>query len=551
MSAPAPPPSADGTFAPVEFERAVRVEDEIDLQELDDQEQSVVQADDFTVFGLANIEQWNDPAPGESDLFIEMDALEQNLEQLLALQNISVGHRDVRVGEPLESYTFESDATVHIDADRTLTFEAGDTVRTEVIREGEPLPGDNGTADEDALWLAANIFGRDDPRGSKFSQKIRLASYYGDVDGFSVTIDKKDWTENQSGGVRVHDLDFLAVTVGDDEDIKNPGSSFGVAEFQASAGFGGTLADVYGLRPRPDTGSAGRQPRQQTQTLKSQLMTGIINRLIGSGKQTLATQAVEQAIQTETSIEQQASELADGENVTEDELVAQAEGVTEELEDGAREIAEQAEDEDMDGDAVEDMAADLADELGVDKEVVMAMVEEAKDMTDEMDEEPGDNDMEQQEANEEVWEAVEVIAGGSDMDEEEIMDALGLDESETEGDYEDDEDDMEEQSDDGTPDVQGMIEQAVAEQMDDDTGGDDGEYVTEEQLDARLSEFESSVESQLSDISDTVADDLADSIESQMETGATPGPSGGGVDNEDMESAIDNLADDLGMEVSD
>jgi len=546
MSAPSPPPSASGTFAPVEFERAVRVEDQIDLSELNEQEKSVVQADEFVVWGRANIEQWNDPGPGENDLYIEMDALEQNLEQLLALQNI-----DVRVGEPLESYQLNGDATVHVDDDETLTFDAGDELRTQVIREGEPLPGDNGTATEDALWLAANVFGRDDPRGSKFSQKIRLASYYGDVDGFSVTIDKKDWTEQAGGGVRVHDLDFLAVTVGDDEDIKNPGSSFGVAEFQAA--FGGALGDVYGLRTRSSGDGAGDRPHN---TLKSQLMSGILNRLIGSGKQTLATQAVENAVMNETSIEAEANDLADGENVTPEELVAQADGVTDELEAGAREIAEQADDGDVDGDELENLAADLADELGVDKEVVMAMVEEARDMTDNMDNKPGEGDDSEEQMGEEVNEAVQDLAEALGVSEDEVMDMIDM-----EGDYEDgedDEDDMEEQADtdgddaDDGPDIQSLVEQAVAEQMDgDDSGGDDGEFVTEEQLDARLSNLEDSVESQLSEISDTVADDLAESIESQMETATTPGPSGGGVDNEDVESAIDNLADDLGMEVSD
>jgi len=139
----------------------LRTDEDIQLENLTDEEQEVVEADEFIVYGKANIEQWDDRPEGEQ-LFIQMEALEDALDQLLALNNISRRHDDTRVGEPLEEYTLDEPSTVHLDEGESLELEAGDTIRAEVIREGEPLPGDNGDADESALWLPANLFGRSD-----------------------------------------------------------------------------------------------------------------------------------------------------------------------------------------------------------------------------------------------------------------------------------------------------------------------------------------------------------------------------------------------------
>ena len=372
--------AAGGQFGAVrqdtEPQRVTADEVDVDLSNLDPTEQEIVNADSFVIFGKANIEQWNDPGPGEGDLYIEMDAFEGNIDQLLALENISIGHNDVRIGEPLDSHTLESDATVHIDNTETLQFSEGDELKTGVYREGDKLP--NGQeATEDALWLVANLFGADDPRGSRFSQKARLGAYYGELDGFSVTVDKTEMTRNNKGTV-VHDVDFLAVTVGSDDMIKNPGSSFGVAEFQALFGDGSG-----GDAPTDDPANTGEDAvRPGLEELLS--MSGILQRLLGSSRDALASEAIQQAhdegIDLETAVEQTAG---DGNQDAVTQAVEQKESA---LEDGVEDIVEQADD----AEARENMASDLADELGVDKEVVMAAIDEIEDMQDDMAEEVED-----------------------------------------------------------------------------------------------------------------------------------------------------------------
>jgi len=506
MSSSGPTAAAGGQFAPVlasaSPQRVTADEIDVDLQNLDSTEREIVEANDFIIYGKANIEQWNDPAPGEDDLYIEMEAFEGNVDQLLALENISIGHNDVRIGEPLESYTLDSESNVHLDAGETLELDAGDELRTEVIREGEPLPGDNGTADEDALWLAANLFGSDDSRGSRFSQKARLGAYYGELDGFSVTIDKTDMTVSDEGTV-VHDLDFLAVTVGDDELIKNPGSSFGVAEFQALFGSASTADDPTGK------GEDAVRP----ETLEKQLsMSGILQSVFGSSRDALASEAVQHAhdegIDLETAVEQTAGD---------DNADAVMEAVTdldEELSEQAATIVEEAED----ADAIEDKAADLAEELDIDKEVVMAAVDELRDMQEaDEGEGPPDDDDDDDDDNDAV----------SQSQVEQLIDERMTELQE----------DLEEQLRDvGSEGGDGG-----------DTGSDGGltEDRVEQLIDERVGSLQDTVEEQLDDL----GSDVAETLSQQMATGATPGPAGGGTDSTDLESQIDDMADDLGLEV--
>jgi hypothetical protein len=493
------PASTGGTFRPVGFEqpaipeRRVRTDQDIDFQNLNQEEREVVEAEEFIVFGKANIEQWNDPGPGEDHLYIEMDALEEKIDQLLAIDNISFGHQDVRVGEPLAEHTLDSSATVHLNADESLAFNAGDTIRTEVIREGEPLPDGSGEAKEDALWLAANIFGRDDPRSSRFSQKVRLGAYYGDLDGFSVTIDKLEMTPTDQG-VRTHEVDFLAVTIGDDEMIKNPGSSFGVAEFQA----------LFGSR---DTASQAVEGQQvQAETLRPQIMGSIMRSLLGSSKDALASEAIQQAYDDEGIELQEAVERVAGDEAA--TVLEQAESKLDDLESGVQDIVqEQDDDMDYDADEVEDAAANLADTLGMDKEFIMEMIREYHQMEEDMD----DEDYEDQADD---------------------------------GDEEDDEDDV-------TVEVESRIEDLESELSSLKDRLPDGDLATAEEVQSAIQESLEGVasseelEEQLSNLGESISSDIGEFVEEQMETGATPGPTGGGVSLQDLESQAEEWADEL------
>ena len=502
--------AAGGQFGTVgtEPQRVTANEVDVDLSDLDPTEQEIVSADEFVIFGKANREQWNAPGPGEDDLYIEMEAFEGNIDQLLALENISIGHNDVRIGEPLESHTLESDSTVHINSKESLQFSEGDTLRTGVYREGDELP--NGQeAKEDALWLVANLFGADDPRGSRFSQKARLGAYYGELDGFSVTVDKKDMTISDEGTV-VHDVDFLAVTVGSDDMIKNPGSSFGVAEFQALLSGGDTATD-----DPANTGEDAVRPGTLEELLS---MSGILQRLLGSSRDALASEAIQQAHENESiDLETAVEQVAGDDN--RDAVMQAVEDRQESLEDGVENIVEQADD----AEARENMASDLADELGVDEEVVMAAIDEIEDMQDDMADEaedegpPGDakeqgdysNDEDDDTMEEEM--DVNAIADAVDVEPEVVEDILEL----VDG-------DMEEEA----------VEQAL-ENL--DTGVSEDRV---EQLEQRVDEMTETVEEQLDGLGETIGA----KIEQQMETGSTPGPSGGGVDAQDLESEASDWA---------
>lgn len=524
MSTP-PQSTATGKFAPVGFDPAdpIRTDGEVDLDNLSQEEREVVTADEFIVFGQANIEQWDDPEPGDESIYIEIDALEQNLDQLFALENISWKHGDVRVGDPLESYTLDDPTTVHLDRGDSLEFDAGDTLKTQVIREGEPLPDGSGEAEEDALWLLANLYGRNDPGGSRLSQSIRLGSYYGDLDGFSVTIDKLEVTPTDNG-LRVHDVDFLAVTIGPDDLIKNPGSTYGVVSYEllfAGADDAHTTSIATGAMSAEDLG--GSRNRLVNKTMRS-----IYRNLFGKGQQGLATEAIREAQETEVGLYEAAAEVAPDEADT-DQIANVAEEQLEEI----HERLEEEADKDR-----ETLAAEVADDLGLDKEEVMAIFNE-------LESEQGDDDDDEEEDVEEEQDGpsiendrdlAEFIADVKDVPVDDVMAMLeGLDAS----------------GEGRTELLQEAIDEAVEERLDDDDGGsgsgsgsdiDTEQFVTEEQF----NDFKESVDEQLG----SLGEDVAESLSEQMQTGATPDPAGGNVTSEiDLEAEIDDLGEDLGAEV--
>ena len=199
-----------------------RDSNKLDVEALPEEYQAALEADDFVIYGQASIEQYDtDDVPTK----ITMEALEGGLDRYfdseIAPGIISYGHQDIPVGIPLREYTLEEDAIITQPDGVTHEYDAEETIRSEVRdSDGDGMP---------ELWLASNI-----ANDTEMGKKLRLAALDGDINGYSVTIHRND-DEITDAGRRVTELDLHAVTLGTDEQIKNKGSTFGVAEFKAAA----------------------------------------------------------------------------------------------------------------------------------------------------------------------------------------------------------------------------------------------------------------------------------------------------------------------------
>jgi hypothetical protein len=197
----------------------------IDVEALPDAHQAAVTADDFYVYGKASIEQWDDD---DVPTKIQMDALEGALERFfgseLAPGIISRYHQDIPVGQPVREHTLDEPATIRLatpDGEPEVhEFEAGETLETHV----EDADGDGAPE----LWLLSNLAGDSEP-----AKRARLLALQGDLNGYSVTIHRNDDEMTDDGRV-VTECDLHAVTLGTDDEIKNAGSTFDVAEFKAT-----------------------------------------------------------------------------------------------------------------------------------------------------------------------------------------------------------------------------------------------------------------------------------------------------------------------------
>jgi len=194
----------------------------VDLEALDGELREAVEADDFYLYGKASIEQWDDDTP---PTYIQMDALEAALDRYFDSERapgiISRHHQDIPVGTPVREFEFAADTALEIGGE-TYEFAAGDTARSHV----EDADGDG----RPELWLAATIDGE-----TEMGKKTRVLAAQGDLNGFSVTVHRNDDEMTQEGRV-VTECDLHAVTIGTDEQIKNPGSEFDVAGFKSVVG---------------------------------------------------------------------------------------------------------------------------------------------------------------------------------------------------------------------------------------------------------------------------------------------------------------------------
>ncbi|UTF55991.1 hypothetical protein [Natronosalvus rutilus] len=206
-----------------ELEDGRRRRELVDEEKLDQDSREAVEADDFVIFGKASVEQYDDDTPSQK---LKMEALANALPQLYEDGIISRRHKDIPVGTVAPEHELESPAEMQV-GDLTLSFDAGDALATQVVEKGEPRPGGAGRAEEDEFWIVAKL-----KNNSEIAKETRLRALAGDLNGFSVTIYAKEWEETPAGEV-VTDLDWHAVTIGEEHKIKNKESRFGVAEFKA------------------------------------------------------------------------------------------------------------------------------------------------------------------------------------------------------------------------------------------------------------------------------------------------------------------------------
>lgn len=200
-----------------EVEVGQKQRNEIDYDALPEEYTEALEADDFIVYGKASIEQYD-----VEDQRLTMEALTAALDRFFESDDapgiISRAHADVPVGRPIREHTLDEDAALIIDGER-YEFSAGDTLRTEAK-----------DADDDGLpelWLVSRL-----ANDSELARETRLRALQGDLNGFSVTVYPRE-KEQKRAGEDVTELDLHAVTIGTDEQIKNKGSEFGVAEFKA------------------------------------------------------------------------------------------------------------------------------------------------------------------------------------------------------------------------------------------------------------------------------------------------------------------------------
>jgi len=199
---------------------------EIDVAALPDEYQAALEADDFYVYGKASIEQFDREEPPHS-IKIKMDALEAALERYFESEEapgiISLVHDDIPVGVPVREHTLDAPATLQLETPdgepEQYQFDAGDTLTTHV----EDGDGDG----RPELWLLSNL-----ASDSEIAKETRLRALQGQLDGYSVTIHRNDDERTDQGRI-VTACDLHAVTLGTSEIVKNAGSTFDVAEYQA------------------------------------------------------------------------------------------------------------------------------------------------------------------------------------------------------------------------------------------------------------------------------------------------------------------------------
>lgn len=447
----------------------------VDVEALDQESREAIEADDFVIFGRASVEMFDEDEPSQ---MLTMEALAKALPQLYEDGIISRRHKDIPVGEVIPEHELEEPTDVQV-GEHTLTFDAGESLSTQVVEEGEPRPGANGgSASEDEFWIVAKL-----KNNSEIAKETRLRALAGDLDGFSVTIYAKEWRETERGQV-VTDLDWHAVTIGEEHKIKNKESRFGVAEFKAR--FEDALS---GVLPGSDeaggsASSLAEEVHQKADTTMSHEFNGQLFTKAGKelGFDESRLQAAAELMQksegdSDDALREKADEIAESHEVDVDALVATAKAMT-----------------------------GTETKAGEDVQAILDQVEEA--------------------INPEARAALE-IAMGDDAPSDEGPDDDAKDAAE--GEMKEDDPDEDEEPEEDEP-----------EEGKSDGGDVPDDVVTKEELDERLEELKSdqvsqedleSIKSDLEEASKSAINEalpgIVEDVGEKMATGETPSPAGG------------------------
>lgn len=200
----------------------------VDEESLSPEAKEALEADDFIVYGKASVEQYDEDWPPQK---LVMESFEEKMGQFFDPGLISRRHKDIPVGKALEEYELGESTTIEV-GDESLDFGAGDVLRTGIR--------------DDELWVVANI--RND---SEIARETRVGILEGELDGFSVTVFCKEWTDTPKGQ-EVHEFDWHSITIGQDEQIKNKPARFGLAEYK------GEFEELFGLFGASEPGVAAK-----------------------------------------------------------------------------------------------------------------------------------------------------------------------------------------------------------------------------------------------------------------------------------------------------
>jgi len=516
--------TATETVAPKDLAGGDEYERRIDEENLPEEYQAALAADDFILYGKASIEQFDrgNAAEGQPPQKLEMGALEDALDTYLAQGKaggpVSYDHDDVIVGDVIESFELDDLTEVEV-GDETLQFDAGDTLTTHV----EDADGDG----RPEFWAVANL-----ANDTYFARKMRLLTMAGALDGFSVTVVPREWEETDAGQ-RVTELDWHSTTIGTDDQILNPGSEFGVAAFKlamsdAKDGMAATFRSA--LTGASDAGGEPAETPRDTANhddITETLHMGFIDNLFSAsgidpdlGR--AASEATQKAQDHDLSQKEavtltvNSDEFGDNDDVTEQRLLDAMDDVDADVD---------VTTDDADGGATDDVAEAAADDEGPPNGAdAGADVDEHAD---------GDDDGGQDDAHDAAARLASAIDGADAADVMAAVESLGED-SEPKAD--DEHDDEEDDDEDDAPEPEQHAD------------ADAGEFVTEDELDEKLSDTRENI---VGDVVDELApklegavDDAVEDIGQHAMTGGTSDPSGGPAETgRDLDAELERIED--------
>lgn len=435
----------------------------VDEDELSEKLREGLDADDFVIYGKASVEQYDDDRPPQKLL---MSAFEDELERYIEDGFISRQHKDVKVGEPLREWTLDEPTEVDV-GDRVESFGAGDTLETHI--------------DGDELWLVARIY-----NDSELARDTRVGAMTGDLNGFSVTVFCEEW-KNTSKGQEVNKLDWHSTTIGEDHQIKNGDSRFGVADYKAFVG----LADA-GLSEKAAYEAAVKTLRELPNMGDNE--DNFWKRVKDVASQKAETEDPDGGDGGDSAGEPDATGKMDGEDEHDEEYDEKADSDVDEVIEKVRmELG------DEDADVLEEATGGPVDD------------EPPEDAPPEGEEKEGGTDEDYEPEDEEYGELKSEVESMVDSAVEKAVDER-----------------VDAKLDEAVPDVGAAVEEKLDERLPDDLA-----------TKADLEEYREDAVKTMNAVAEKAAEESSVETAQKMETGGTPSPSTGtGNDEQDYKSEI-------------